>query len=153
VLAALYPAQQPALEGQWLASLGPLPYDLMTQGGIAAGEAAADTMLDARANDGRNAPFAFDIGNDPGDWRPLTPTALDPAAWVGNVRPFLIKSPSQFRTDGPYDITSAAYARDFAEVKALGSLRFRLLLGRLSHDVIRIVLHPYVVDFLDGAPP
>jgi hypothetical protein len=123
VLAALLPAQQPALEALWLASLGPLPYDLMTQGGIAAGEAAASAMLAARANDGRNGPFTFVIGDDPGDWRPLTPTALDPAAWVGNVLPFLIESPSQFRSEGPNALTSGAYAEDFDEVKELGSLR------------------------------
>ena len=26
---------------------------------------------------------------------------LDPTPWVGGVRPFLIQSSSQFRTDGP----------------------------------------------------
>ena len=93
VLADLLPAQQPALEDLWEAALGPQPYDAITQDGIDAGEAAAAAMLDARENDGRNAPFTFVIGSEPGDWRPSPPTALDPAAWVGNVRPFVIPSP------------------------------------------------------------
>ncbi len=122
VLADLLPAQQPALEDLWEAALGPQPYDAITQDGIDAGEAAAAAMLDARENDGRNAPFTFVIGSEPGDWRPSPPTALDPAAWVGNVRPFVIPSPSRFRSDGPYALTSAEYARDFNEVKELGSL-------------------------------
>ena len=46
---------------------------------------------------------------------------LDPTPWVGKVRPFLIESASQFRTDGPQALTSAAWAEDFNEVKALGS--------------------------------
>ena len=79
-------------------------------------------MLAARQNDGFLAPFTFVIGLDPGDWRPVTPTALDPDAWIGNLKPFLIESPSQFRSDGPNPLTSAAYAEDFNEVKELGAL-------------------------------
>jgi hypothetical protein len=41
---------------------------------------------------------------------------------VGNLKPFLIKSPSQFRSEGPNPLTSAAYAEDFNEVKELGAL-------------------------------
>ena len=37
-------------------------------------------------------------------------------------RPFLIQSPSQFRSDGPNALTSRAYTQDFNEVKELGSL-------------------------------
>ena len=71
------------------------------------------------------APFTPVIGTDPGDWRPLgwpnTP-AYDPDGWAGSLKPFLIQSPSQFRTKGPNELTSAAYAKDFAEVKELGAL-------------------------------
>ena len=94
----------------------------MKDGGIAAGEAAAAAMLAARANDGRGGPFTFDIGTGAGRWRPLTPTALDPTPWVGNVRPFVLETPWQLRSEGPNPLTSRAYARDFAEVKRLGSL-------------------------------
>ena len=45
----------------------------------------------------------------------------DPNAWLKDVRPFLIESSSQFRSAGPLPLTSAAYAREFDEVKALGS--------------------------------
>ncbi|HEX9416002.1 MAG TPA: vanadium-dependent haloperoxidase [Gaiellaceae bacterium] len=97
--------------------------------GIAAGNAAADAMIAARQNDGRfgPSPWAPKPTYDIGEWRPLlnpdgTPV-LDPTPWVGGVqmRPFLMQSPSQFRTDGPNALTSAAYAEDFNEVKALGS--------------------------------
>ncbi|MGE5689736.1 MAG: vanadium-dependent haloperoxidase [Pseudomonadota bacterium] len=124
MLASLYPGQAGTLATTYetyLAGLPDVPAGAKA-GGVAAGNAAADAMIAARQNDGRNAPFTFVIGGDPGDWRPLTPTALDPAAWVGNVRPFVIESPSQFRSDGPNPLTSAAYAEDFNEVKELGSL-------------------------------
>src|SRR5688572_25063116 len=79
-------------------------------------------MLAARQDDGFMASFTFVIGSDPGDWRPLTPAALDPDAWVGDLVPFLIRSPSQFRSAGPNALASAAYAEEFKEVKKLGAL-------------------------------
>jgi hypothetical protein len=45
----------------------------------------------------------------------------DPNAWVKDVKPFLIQSASQFRSRGPYDLKSPKYAREFNEVKSLGS--------------------------------
>ena len=91
--------------------------------GIRVGAAAADAMLAARATDGYMAPFAFHLRSDAGGWRPVVPTALDPDAWVGNLKPFVIKSPSQFRSKGPNALTSKAYAKDFAEVKEIGALK------------------------------
>jgi hypothetical protein len=122
VLVGMFPSQQPTLQPLYEASLQAVPDGPMEQGGIAAGEAAAAAMLAARQNDGRGGPFTFVIGSEPGDWRPLTPTALDPAPWVGNVRPFLLESPDQLRSKGPNDLTSEKYAKDFAEVKDVGSL-------------------------------
>jgi hypothetical protein len=83
-------------------------------------------MIAARQDDGRFGPSPWVPNYEPGHWQPLvdpngTPI-LDPTAWVANVRPFLIQSPSQFRTDGPNALTSTAYAEDFDEVKALGSV-------------------------------
>ena len=39
-----------------------------------------------------------------------------------NVTPFTLQSPSQFRTDGPHPISSRAYAKEYDEVKRMGSL-------------------------------
>jgi hypothetical protein len=61
---------------------------------------------------------------------------LDPTAWVANVRPFLIQSPSQFRTDGPNALTSTAYAEDFNEVKALGSINSTVRTPEQTHIAI-----------------
>ena len=96
--------------------------------GIRVGAAAAAAMLAFRLNDGYLAAFPFDIGSDPGDWRPVGwPFALpdpraDPDAWVANEKPFLIESPSQFRSNGPNALTSRAYEKDFNEVKSLGAI-------------------------------
>ena len=46
--------------------------------------------------------------------------AFEVHAWVAKVDPFLMKRPSQFRTDGPFDLDSRAYAREYKEVKDFG---------------------------------
>ena len=58
----------------------------------------------------------------PAGGRVAAPTTADPDAWVGNVKPFLIETPSQFRSKGPNALTSPEYAKDFDEVKSIGPL-------------------------------
>jgi PAP2 superfamily len=146
--------------------------------GIAAGNAAADAMIAARHGedfcpcaDGRFGPSPWVPNYEPGHWQPLldpngTPI-LDPVAWVANVRPFLIQSPSQFRTDGPNALTSTAYAEDFNEVKALGSMNSTTRTPEQTHIAIfwvgaggalwnavarNLIADPqYAVDIVDSA--
>jgi hypothetical protein len=123
VLAGLFPSQLLTLRPLYDASLAAVPDGPGKDGGIAAGDAAAAAMLADRANDGRNGPFSFPIGSEPGAWRPAPPAfALDPAPWVGNVQPFLVPSAAMIRSDPPNPLTSSAYAEDFKEVKRVGSL-------------------------------
>jgi hypothetical protein len=122
-LVGIFPTQQATLQPLYVASLADVPDGPEKTGGVEVGEASAATMLAARANDGRGGPFSFVLGATPGAWRPTPPNfGLDPAPWVGNVRPFLIASAEMLRTDGPNALTSAAYAEDLNEVKRLGSL-------------------------------
>jgi hypothetical protein len=91
--------------------------------GTAAGAAAAAAMLADRANDGRFVPLALTIGTEPGEWRPAPPAFIsDPYAWVARVDPFVLESTSQFRTKGPQALTSGIYAKEYNEVKTLGSI-------------------------------
>jgi hypothetical protein len=123
VLAHLVPAQQTTLDALYAASLSGVPDGPSKTGGIAVGEHAATAMIQARTNDGRFGSFRFAVGSAPGVWRPVLPAFVnDPAAWLKDVRPFLIKDPSQFRSKGPLELTSHRYAREFDEVKSLGSL-------------------------------
>jgi PAP2 superfamily len=130
VLVALFPGQKAALDTELGASLYAIPDGSAKAGGIEVGGAAAAAMLAARAGDGRfpSIPFTVTQGREPGEWRststnPVTGApVVEPAPWVGEVRPFLIPSAAALRTDGPNALTSAAYAADFNEVKRLGSL-------------------------------
>ena len=123
------PARHAALDAALKTTLdgvSPDPLDRIRAEGVRVGKAAAATMLETRQGDGFMAAFNPQIGSDPGDWRPigwpLTP-AYDPDGYVGNLKPFLMESQSQFRSKGPNALTSGAYAKDFAEVKDLGALR------------------------------
>lgn len=123
VLVHIVPAQQPSLSTQLATSLGAIADGPAKRRGIAVGEAAAAAMIAARTDDGRFGAFRFTIGSERGAWRPTLPLFVnDPNAWLKDVTPFLIKSGSQFRSDGPAPLTSHRYAREFAEVKSLGSL-------------------------------
>ena len=51
---------------------------------------------------------------------PVAPARNDPNGWVRNVRPFTLPRPEYFHTSGPLALTSAQYAAEFNEVKALG---------------------------------
>jgi PAP2 superfamily len=126
VLLAITPdARHANLDALYATTIATIPDGATKQEGVDAGEAAASAMLAARQGDGFLAPFTPVIGTDPGDWRPIGwPSApvYDPDPWVGNLKPFLIESPSQFRSEGPNPLTSDEYAKDFNEVKELGAL-------------------------------
>ena len=121
-LIALVPEQQSTLEQLYEQSLAAISDGAAKAGGVRVGEKAAEAMLAARENDGRDGPSRIVIGTEPGQWRPTPPAfALDPSSWLGDVRPFLIPSAERLRTRGPNRLSSRAYAREFAEVKDLGS--------------------------------
>ena len=90
--------------------------------GKAAGAAAAQEMLEVRADDGRYGSFRFTEGTQPGEWRRTAAAApfTDPFAWVARVEPFTLTSQSQFRSKGPLALDSGAYAKEYNEVKELG---------------------------------
>ena len=110
------------IQTQYEIELAVIPTGDAKSQGESAGAAAASAMLADRAGDGQYpaSPFTFTQGTGIGEWRP-TNGVSDPFAWVARVRPFTLLSTSQFRTAGPNAVTSAAYAADYAEVKALGA--------------------------------
>jgi hypothetical protein len=126
-----------ALGTEYTNSLAAIPDTPFKTEGIAAGSAAAAAMLAARQDDGRFGPSPWVPNYDLGHWQPLlNPNGtqmLDPTPWVGGVKPFLMKSSSQFRTDGPQALSSAAWAEDFNEVKALGSVNSTVRTSEQTH--------------------
>jgi hypothetical protein len=110
------------LDSLYADALEAIPDGTSEADGIAAGAAAAAAMLAERTGDGRSVPLALPAGDEAGEWRPTLPAFVsDPNAWVSKVTPFTLKSTSQFRTKGPLDLESKAYAKEYDEVKLLGS--------------------------------
>jgi hypothetical protein len=124
VLSTLFPSG--ALDTAYVESLDGIAAGAAKDQGIAVGTMAANAML-AEGHDGRAGQFGcMFVTPSPGVWQPLPgPTgaaACDPSSWVANAKPFVVNSASQFRTAGPYSLTSAEYATDYNEVKDIGSL-------------------------------
>lgn len=128
VLLGIVPGQQATLTAQYDTSLAAIPAGPAKSEGIAVGEIAAAAMLTARTGDGRFGAYRFPAPATPADpwpvgqWRPAAPTfANDPAAWIKDVRPFIIGAPARYGSRGPDPVTSRRYAREFDEVKDVGS--------------------------------
>jgi hypothetical protein len=122
-LLGIVPAQEPTLTQLYNASLAPIPAGAAKDGGIRVGEVAAAAMLADRRNDGRFGAYRFPVPTMPaaGEWVPVLPSfGNDPAAWIKDVRPFLIREPDP--GPPPYALTSKKYAREFDEVKSVGAL-------------------------------
>ncbi|MGH3080904.1 MAG: vanadium-dependent haloperoxidase [Gaiellaceae bacterium] len=126
-----------SLAAQYDASLAAISDSPFKRQGIGAGNAAAEAMIAARRDDGRFGPSQWVPNPAPGHWQPLLnpdgTQMLDPTPWVGGVRPFLLQSPSQFRTAGPQALSSAAWAAEFNEVKALGSVNSAVRTPEQTH--------------------
>jgi len=125
VLVNRFPAQATSLTQmyeQYLLSHGLIESDP----GVAVGAKAAAGIIALRACDGSfptqpQPPFTG--GTAPGVWRPTPPANLAMAVpWLGNVMPFAMTRPAQFRSEPPPDLTSREYAKDYDEVKAIGAL-------------------------------
>jgi hypothetical protein len=92
--------------------------------GVLVGEAAADDLIAARAGD-RDESITFTPGPlAPGAWTFAPPPSLQSAQtpWVAVMRPFMLNSPSQFRSAPPPRLSSRAWAREYNEVKAYGAV-------------------------------
>jgi hypothetical protein len=128
VLVSLLPPQQVYADSLLNASLGLIPVGHAKSKGIDIGKASAAAMIAKRQNDGAAA-AQFDLpqGTLPGQYRSTPPFDGPPfngfmavPGW-GNVDPFSLSSGAAFRPEPPYAINSAAYTKDYNEIKSLGS--------------------------------
>ena len=102
--------------------------------GLAYGAAVADGILAMRQNDGASvASYVFIPPNAgaPGVWMPISSasTAQSLLPGWGSVTPFVLRSGSQFRPDGPPALDSERYAKDFNEIAAIGAVTSTVRIG------------------------
>lgn len=128
-LVALYPAQAATMDELLADDLNQiqLPDKHAKPRGIAVGRRAAAAILAMRAADGSQhaeprVNVDFICSDQPGKWRqdPISLIPLALGAHWGEVRPFVMESPDQFRVPPPPDMASAEYTDAYNEVKRLG---------------------------------
>jgi hypothetical protein len=130
-LVALFPAQKTTFDAELAASLATIPgsngKSQSIARGLAWGQYVANQILAWRSTDGFTAVLPpYFGGGAPGVWRsPPSGASADgtlPAAFPQNaiLVPFAMTGPSQFRPGPPPALTSALYAADVNEVKAIG---------------------------------
>jgi hypothetical protein len=129
VLVAIYPTQASTLDTayyNYLAQQG-----LNGDPGLVVGEKSAASIVPLRRATPNPAPPPFVGAPEIGVWRPTdsfigTPPAPAPFSpmvtpWLAETTPFTLTSPRRFRAAPPPALTSERYARDYAEVKAIGA--------------------------------
>jgi hypothetical protein len=111
------PALQGKIETAYSQTLASIAANAARQRGIGIGERAAADVLAKHSNDiGHTEPY-----------RPLTtpgvyvPTTFPLGYAFAQHRPWFMKSPAQFRPGPPPALTSALWAKDYNEIKALGA--------------------------------
>ncbi|MFI6503865.1 vanadium-dependent haloperoxidase [Nonomuraea typhae] len=117
----LFPDQADSLRELYDESLAAIPDGRAKRGGIAVGQAAAAAMIDARRDDGAGSDATWPVGTAPGKYRLTPPDFLQVGAWYATLKPFIVDDIVDYDTPGPPALTSAEYARNLNEVKALGS--------------------------------
>jgi hypothetical protein len=123
VLAHYLPAQAPGVvDPAYVTALAAIPDGAPKTRGVALGRRVAAGLVAQRADDGFRAPVTYTPPDPPvpGRW---IPTAATPpvGTYLGGMRPFTLRSSGQFRPAGPPALGSRRWARDYAEVQAIGS--------------------------------
>ena len=116
-LSKLMPAQQAVIDADYQALLASVPDGPAKTAGVALGEQAAAAIVAMCADDGVVAPDMYRPATAAGVYVPTTGPAVP--HW-GKRRPWVMTRGDQFRPGAPPALTSATWARDYNEIKAVG---------------------------------
>lgn len=129
VLVTQYPSRQAIFDAKLAEVLATIPNVPAKTRGIALGEAAADQVLAARANDNSDIDTPYVYGSQPGDWimdnpelfgAPHGPNWWQSEPWVlQNLPAFVPTKPLRFANKANL-LASPGYAKQVNEVKRLG---------------------------------
>jgi hypothetical protein len=123
ILARYLPAQAPTIiDPAYTASLATIPDGQMKTNGIAVGDSVAQLLIAQRSGDGFRTPVTYTAPSPPipGVWLPTAPTPPI-GTYLGLMQPFSLRSADVFRPDGPPALDSKKWAREYNEVKEIGS--------------------------------
>jgi hypothetical protein len=117
VLATIDAKTADEMKGALATYLAAIPDGAAKSDGVKLGEAVAAKVLEARANDGSDAPDDYRPRTTPGVY---VPTAITLASFWPNVKPFAMAKGSQFRPGPPISLESTEWATDYNELKDYG---------------------------------
>jgi hypothetical protein len=119
----MFPMQQAYLDGVYASYMAGIPSGGPKTIGTLIGTEVGNAFTMLRTGDGRNASVPYFFGSGPGVYQ-LTPGCPSSPAtpWLAQMKPFAIESASQFRADGPPNLTSAQWADDMNETRLYGAL-------------------------------
>lgn len=122
VLVNYFPSQQPALDAQYTASLAALTDDQASKdAGVAVGEGAAAELIRLRTGDGLLANVSYTPGSGPGAWIRTPPSFSPPVTpWLGQMRPFTMRTAADFLPGPPPLLTSETWKRDYNLTRIYG---------------------------------
>jgi hypothetical protein len=124
VLVHYFPGQQTSLDAQFAVSLAGIS-DTGTNiaAGLTVGEASAQAIINARANDGLLANVLYTPPIGPGFYQRTPPAFAAPLTpWLGQMMPFTMTDPAQFFPDeGPTPLDGEEWNDNYNETKALGA--------------------------------
>jgi hypothetical protein len=116
-LSKLMPAEQTVIDAGYQALLGAVPDGPAKTAGVALGEQVAAAIVAQRADDGAIAP---DVYRPPTTAGVYVPTVGPAVPHWGKRRPWIMPRGDHFRPGPPPALTSATWARDYNEIKAVG---------------------------------
>src|SRR4051812_2815947 len=117
-IAELHPQQRAATTKSCDEIAATLPAGAMTDDARRLGETVAHELVTARRDDGLGVPNRYQPATSAGAYVPTVfPVGFD----VATTKPFALTSPSQFRPGPPPALTSDVWARDYNEIKSMGS--------------------------------
>ena len=162
VLVRLFPDQAKDFDPALQQSLATVPEGSAKAAGVRLGEQSGAAMVADRSKDASDGVIHYRPITEPGKYVPTVIPAS--SSWSG-VRPFGLQTKDQFRPPPPYALTSAQWARDFNEIKAVGAksgssrtpeqteiARFWLFIGPATYNpVVRQVAAAKGADMLDSA--
>src|SRR5215210_2730206 len=120
ILNELYPKHKDKIDAAYMASLKDIPEGPARCQGIALGEQVAAAVVAARAEDGTDAADTYRPSATPGVYVTTAPPLFEQYA---RAKPWVLAKADQFRPGPPPALSSAAYANEYDEVKALGGTK------------------------------
>ncbi len=123
-LSTLFPQQRSEFDAALASYLATIPEGLAKTKGFLAGRMAAERILEARRNDGRDLDMNYTLNPEIGHHQvdPLHPDQGFLSPKWGMVTPFSLESASQFRAPEPPALDSAEYAAAYNEVRLVGAV-------------------------------